>query len=151
MCCLTMRRFNPPKLRSGRSRRMTAGPRLRPSLRRSDRKAGAAAARCGGIGIVDAKRGADQIVDKVEFRSREERLGCRVDQNHRIVALDDEVVIGPRVVDIELVLKARATAALDRNPQHRTGAFAFEDLPNPACSAVADGYVSRHRSTPIVG
>src|SRR5258708_28850825 len=83
--------------------------------RRLNRKAGAAAAGGGGIGIDDAERGADQIVDEIDFRACEERHRGWIDQHHGVVALDHEVVLGLGMLDVEFVLEAGAAAALDRD------------------------------------
>ena len=77
----------------------------------SDRKAGPAAARRGGIRIDHAERGADQVVDEIDFGAGEERYRGRIDQHHRAFAGDHEVILGPGVVDIEFVLEAGAAAA----------------------------------------
>ena len=74
----------------------------------SDRKAGATAARRGGIGVDHAERGADQVVDEINLGARQKRHRGGIDQHHRIVALDHQVIIGLRALDVEFVLKAGA-------------------------------------------
>src|ERR1700692_3114370 len=71
----------------------------------SDRKAGAAAAGCGGVGVDHAERGADQVVDEIDLGASQKRHRCWIDQHHRIVALNHQVILGLRALDIELVLK----------------------------------------------
>src|SRR5258705_13466396 len=98
----------------------------------SDRKAGAAAAGRGGIGVDHAERGADQVVDEINLGARQKRHRGGIDQHHRIVALNHQVILGLRALDVELVLKAGAAAALDADAQHRTLALGLEDLPDTA-------------------
>src|SRR3989442_3649263 len=104
----------------------------------SDRKAGAAAAGRGGIGVDHAERGADQVVDEIDLGSRQKRHRGGIDQHHRIVALNHQVILGLRALDVELVLKAGAAAALDADAQHRTLALGLEDLPDTAGRPPAD-------------
>src|SRR2546421_11222685 len=98
----------------------------------SDRKAGAAAAGRGGIGVDHAERGADQVVDEIDLGPRQKRHRGGIDQHHRIVALNHKVILGRRALDVELVLKAGAAAALDADAQHRALALGLEDLPDTA-------------------
>src|ERR1043165_6227620 len=60
----------------------------------SDRKTGPAATRRGGGRIDHAERRADQIIDEIDFGAREERHRGRVDQNHRALARDHQVIFG---------------------------------------------------------
>src|SRR5690242_2571923 len=48
------------------------------TLKPSNRKAGAAAAGGGGVGIDDAERGADQVVHEVDLGAGQERRGRRI-------------------------------------------------------------------------
>src|SRR5262245_43392542 len=94
----------------------------------SDREAGAATARGGGVGIDDAEGGADQVVDKIDLRTRHVAERDLVDEDPRSCPLDDEI-IGLRSLDqIELILEARAAAALDAHPQKRLVGLAGDDL-----------------------
>src|SRR5262249_32785401 len=113
-------------------------------MRKSDREARAAAARGRGVGIVDAERGADQVVDEIDFRARQKRHRRWIDQHHRMIALDHQIVLGLRALDVELVLEAGAAAALDRDAQHGAIALVLEDLADPACGPFADGDGSAH-------
>src|SRR5258707_3948281 len=106
----------------------------------SDRKAGAAAAGRGGIGVDHAERGADQVVDEINLGARQKRHRGGIDQHHRIVALNHQVILGLRALDVELVLKAGAAAALDADAQHRTLALGLEDLPDTAGRSLADDH-----------
>src|SRR5689334_682350 len=115
-----------------------------PSATASNRKAGAAAAGGGGVGIVDAERRADQIVDEIDFRAGQERCGGGVDQDDRLLALDHDVVLGLRALDVELVLEAGAAAALDRDAQLGATALAPQNLADSAGSALADGDGGSH-------
>src|SRR5439155_16397049 len=110
----------------------------------SDRKARPAAARRGGIRIDHAERGADQIVDEIDLRTCEERHRGRIDQYHRALARDHQIVLGLVVVDVELVLEAGAAAALDGDAQHGAVAFDFKDFADAAGGPLADGDGSGH-------
>src|SRR5215468_3317772 len=112
--------------------------------RGSDRKTGAATAGGGGVRIDDAEGRADQVVDKIDLRSRQERHRGGINQHHGALAGNHKVILGLGVVDVELVLKARAAAALDADAQHRAFAFAFEDFADTAGSPLADGDGSSH-------
>ena len=78
-----------------------------------DRKTGATAAGGGGVRIDDAERGADQVVDKIDLGPREEGHRSGVDQYHRILTFNNQIVLGLGVLDIELVMKSGAASALD--------------------------------------
>ena len=104
----------------------------------SDRKTGAAAAGCGGVWVDHAKRGADQVVHEIDLGARQKRHRSGIDQHHRAVARDDQVVVGLGVLDIEFVLEAGAAAALDADAQHRPVAFGLEDFPDAAGRPFAD-------------
>src|ERR1700733_2461450 len=111
----------------------------------SDRKAGAAAAGGGRVGIVDAERGADQIVDEIDLRARQERHRGGIDENDRAVTGNHQIILGAQTFDVELVLKAGAAAALDADPQHGAVALAFEDFADTAGGPLADGDACGHR------
>src|SRR4051794_6764778 len=87
----------------------------------------AAAGRCR-LWIVDLERGADQVVDEVDLRPREISNRDRVDQYGRAVAVDDEVVVRPRAIHVELVLEARAAAAFHAHAQHGSRRLTAENL-----------------------
>src|SRR5215471_12472940 len=76
------------------------------AMTNSNREAGAAAARGGGVRVRHLER--------------------RADQYHGAVAADLDVVFGLGAFDVEFVLKARAAAALDAHAQHGAGRLAFE-------------------------
>src|ERR1700733_3723427 len=78
-----------------------------------DREAGAAAAGSGGVRVDHPERRADQIIDEVDFRAGQERHRGRIDQHHRGIPFDHQIILGLRALDVEFVLKARAAAALD--------------------------------------
>src|SRR5262245_26369378 len=109
-----------------------------------DRKTGAAPAGSGGVRIDDAEGSADQVVDEINLRSRQERHRGGIDQHHRALTRDHEVILGLGVVDVELVLEAGAAAALDADAQHSAFAFALEDFADAAGSPLADGDGSSH-------
>src|SRR5688572_18174060 len=82
----------------------------------SEREARPAAARGGGVGVVDLERLADQVVDEIDLGAAEvfERDG--VDQHPRPCALDHQVIgLGGRH-QVELVLEAGASPALHADP-----------------------------------
>ena len=62
----------------------------------------------------------------------------RIDQHRHAVAHDDDVVLGLVALDVELVLKAGAAAALDADAQHRACRLGLEDLADPPGGAVGD-------------
>src|ERR1700761_4469860 len=96
-----------------------------------EREAGSAAARSGGVRIIDLERRSDQVVDKFDLRAGHivERDG--VDQDGGAGALDDDVVLGLGALGVELVLKSGASAAGNAHPQHRAGGLQTEDFTNP--------------------
>ena len=53
----------------------------------------------------------------------------------------NEIILGARALDVELVLEARAAAALDADAQHGAVAFRLQDLPNAPGSPFGDGDV----------
>src|SRR5512132_3838354 len=111
---------------------------------KSDRKTGPATTRCRSIRIDDAERCADQVVDEIDFGAGEERHRGWIDQHHRALAGDHEVILGPGVVDVEFVLEAGAAAALDGDAQHGAVAFGLEDFADAAGGPLADGDGSGH-------
>src|SRR6266404_2955155 len=114
----------------------------------SDRKTGAAAAGCGGIGIDHAERRADQVVDEIDLRSRQKRHRGGIDQHYRTVARDHQVIFSLRTLDVELILKAGAAAALDADSQHGAIALSLEDFPDAAGRPLADGDGCSHDESP---
>src|SRR5258708_40289143 len=65
----------------------------------SDRKTGAAAAGCGGIGVDHADRGADQIVDEIDLGTRAEWYRVGNYQPHATFAGRRGHVLGLRALD----------------------------------------------------
>ena len=96
------------------------------------------------FGLMHAERGSDQIVDEIDLRSCQERRRRGIDQNDGLVALDDQIVVGFGMVDIELVLKAGAAAAFHGDAQHRAVALLSEDLADSAGGPLADGDGTGH-------
>src|SRR6185436_11429521 len=94
----------------------------------SDREAGAAAAACGGVGVVDLESLADQVVDEIDLRAAEIGEGDRVDEDGSAVPLDDEVVRCPRLVEIEAILEAGAAAARHADAECRAAGLAAENF-----------------------
>ena len=87
-----------------------------------DGEGGPAAAGRLGHGVVDHReRAADELLLEVHRRSADE-LQTRVVHDHRDVLLPELTVLGAErlVIDAELVLKARASAALDEHAQVET-------------------------------
>src|SRR5579863_3288307 len=82
----------------------------------SDREAGAAATgrRC--VRIDHPKRRPDQVVDKINLRAGKKRYRGRIDQHDGAVTGDHEIILGPRMLDVELVLKTGAAAAFHADP-----------------------------------
>ena len=80
------------------------------------------------FGLMHTERRADQVVDEIDLRARQERHRGRIDQHHRAIALDHQIVLGPGVLDVELVLEAGAAATLDGDAQHGAVAFGLEDF-----------------------
>lgn len=60
---------------------------------------------------MDLERLTNQVLDKIDFRAADEGERNRVDQDDRTVPLDDEIVGQARGVELERVLKSRATAS----------------------------------------
>src|ERR1700722_11480495 len=72
-----------------------------------------AAAGRGGLRIVDLERRADQIVDEIDLAAGHVIERARMDQPRGAAFLDDDVIVGAVAFGVELVLEARAAAALD--------------------------------------
>src|ERR1700736_1699964 len=118
----------------------------------SDRETGAAAAGCGGIGIDHAERGADQVVDEIDLGPRQKRHRGGIDQHHRAVARDHQIIFSLGAFDVEFVLKTRAAAALDADAQHRTVALGLEDFADAAGRPLADDDIGCcHDLAPMAG
>src|SRR3954452_7571318 len=115
----------------------------------SDRKAGPAAARRGGIRIDHPERGADQVVDEIDLGARQERHRGGIDQHYGALARNHQIILGLRALDVELVLEAGAAATLDTDAQHGAVALGFQDFPDAAGRPLADGDVCLcHNPTP---
>ncbi|GEC15292.1 hypothetical protein NWI01_11840 [Nitrobacter winogradskyi] len=113
------------------------------------RKAGAAAAGGGGVRIDDPERCSDQIVNEIDFGAAQERDGGWIDEHHRGIARDYQIIVGLGAFDVEFVLKARAASAFDADTQHRAIALGFQDFSDPPRRALADGDVGFcHPATP---
>src|SRR5262245_42895692 len=69
----------------------------------------------------------------------------RVDEDHRAIAADDEIVSRLGAIHVELVLKAGATAALNAHAQHRSARLALEDVADTPCCPFADRDARSHR------
>ncbi len=80
---------------------------------------------------MDLEGGADQVVDEVEFGAFEEIERHRVDQHDGPVTFDHKVVVHAGVVEGEIVLETRATAAGHRQAQHHGLRLSLEDLGDP--------------------
>src|ERR1051326_7415943 len=91
---------------------------LRANGSRLDRKARAAAAGRSRVRIVDSEGCADHLLDEVDLGPFQEVERNRVDQNLGIVAGNQNVVLGARFVDAEIILKTGTPAAGYRNAQH---------------------------------
>ena len=98
----------------------------------SDGEAGPAAAGCNGVRVPDLERLAHQIVDEIDHRAAHIDQRQIVDQHRRAVLLDGDVVVVAAVDQIELVGKAGAAAALDRNAQRDLAGLAGDDLRDAA-------------------
>src|SRR5205823_11676014 len=96
------------------------------------------AACCSGIWIDHAKRRADQVIDEIDLGPRQKRYRGGIDQHHCIVSGDHEVIFSLRALDVELVLKARAAAALDADAQHGPVALGLEDFADAPGRPLAD-------------
>src|SRR5262245_41441854 len=105
---------------------------------RLKREAGSAAARRLGFWIIDLERSADQVIDEIDLGTCHVIHRDRIDQDHRAVAADDEVVCGPGAVHVEPVLKARAATAFNAHAQHGSARLTLEDVADPTCRPFAD-------------
>src|SRR5262249_45638423 len=105
---------------------------------------GAAATRGFCLRIDHLERGADQVVDKIDFRSGHVVDRNRVDQNDRAVAADHEVVAGLGMLHVEFVLKAGAASAFDADAQHGSARLGFQDLADASCRSFADRDARAH-------
>lgn len=99
--------------------------------RPSDREARAAAAGGLGVGVFDLEGLSDQVVDEVDFRSLDIGLRYRIDQHHRAIALDGQIVLIAVRGQRKFVLKARATATIDGDPQGSLGRIGLQDFLDP--------------------
>ena len=79
----------------------------------------AAAARRGGVRVVDLEPGLLEAVQEVDRRALEVRSAVGVDHDRDAVLLERLVVVDRAGVEAEPVLEARAPAALDRDAQNR--------------------------------
>ena len=104
-----------------------------------DREARAAAAGRRGDRILDLERGTDQIVHKVDFGASHILHGHRIDQNDDALTRKHEIVRRLGAVQIEFVLKARAAAAFDADPQHGTSRLLFEDFADTPRGSFGEG------------
>ena len=118
--------------------------RLRSRRNRLQREAGAAAAGSFRLRIFHLERGADQVVDEVDLRAGHVVHRHRIDQHHRAVTADDEIVGRLRTLHVELVLKARAATAFDADAQHGSGRLTLEDFADPSCCPLADRNARAH-------
>src|SRR5215469_3969247 len=120
---------------------------------RSDRETRAAAAGRRRVRIVDPESGADQVVNKVQFRTFQEVERHGINEHGSAVPLDDDVVVGARVVECETVLKPRAPAASDRDPQHRLAILRRKNFRDSAGGAwrhrEESGFLDVHRRVPV--
>ena len=96
----------------------------------SDRKAGSTAAGCRRLRIVDPKRRANQIVDEIDLGAGQIAHRRLIDQDGRRAALNDEIIGSLGAIHVELVLEARATAALDAHAKHRADRLTAQNLAN---------------------
>src|ERR1700722_11137578 len=73
---------------------MTFQVAMRMKFRRArERQAGAVAAGGGVVPVGHPDRRADQIIDEVDFGACEERYRGRIDQHHRRIALDHQIIL----------------------------------------------------------
>jgi len=108
------------------------------------REAGAATTRGFRLRIVHLERSADQVIDKINFRSGHVVDRNRVDQNHSAIAADHEVIVGFRMLHVEFVLKARAASAFNADAQHGPARLTFQDFADASCGPFADRDVCTH-------
>src|SRR5688572_32992929 len=87
----------------------------------ADREGTAAAAGGLGVWIADLERGADQVLDEIDLRARQQVERGLVDHQLHAVAGEYVVVNLGVVVEREAVLEARAPAARDAEAQHQAG------------------------------
>lgn len=81
----------------------------------------------------------DEIVDKVDLRTAHVRQRNRVDQHHRAVTLDNDVIVGARAIQIEAILEAGATASRNADAQSRAARFASKNPRYAPCRALGNG------------
>ena len=108
------------------------------------REAGAATTRGFRLRIVHLERSADQVIDKINFRSGHVVDRNRVDQNHSAIAADHEVIVGFRMLHVEFVLEARAASALNAHALHGPARLTFQDFADASCCPFADRDVCTH-------
>ena len=89
-----------------------------------NRKTGTAAARRRCNRVFDFESGADQIIDEINLGALHIANGDGIDQHSGASALQHKVVSGLLRNEIEFILKARAAAAIDGDPQPRGGRIA---------------------------
>src|SRR5205085_12143699 len=104
-----------PMMRSDMDHLAAVRTRGRPSRRTkpSHREADPAAAGRHRVRVLHLERLPHQVVDEVELRAAHIFEADGVDEDGRAVAGHDEVILGPRLLDVERILKTRAAAALD--------------------------------------
>ncbi len=68
--------------------------------------------------VLDFEMGTHQAFDEIDFRAADEVEADLVDQKPRAVLFDEDVIFGRGVVEGELVLIARAAAAVDGDAKH---------------------------------
>src|SRR6185437_15519340 len=112
-----------------------------------DGKTGAAAAGRSGVGIVDLEGLADQIVGEIDLGPGQEIQRHGIDQDPGAALLDEQIVVHPRLVQGEIILKAGTAAPGHRQAQHRALAFIGQDRGDPLGGAGGNGDRQGHWGT----
>lgn len=103
-----------------------------------NRKAGAASAGRFRVGILDLEVRAHQVFDEIDLGPAQEFQRNGVDEDARAVAFDQKVVAAPGIVEAEIILVARAAAAVDGNAKHNALAFGRAQFRNAPGGTRAD-------------
>src|SRR5208283_3942020 len=102
----------------------------------SDRETGPAAAGGDGVGVFELEGRAHEVVDEIEARALDEIQRERVDSQPRLLVAEYQVAVLGGGGDVEVVLEAGTTAAIDRNAQHRAWGFVAQDFRDAAQGAL---------------
>jgi dGTPase len=115
-----------------------------------DREAGAAAARGGRLRVGHPERRPDEVVDEIDLRAGEKAERNLIDNHLGAGTLQYHVVVRGLRHEVELVLEARAPAALDADAEGPRCGLAGDDLGNALGGALGDGDGFAHHGLGLV-